>query len=105
MGCGGLVVRSRPRGRRFEVRNPILLKIRCLCEPSACQTRVVGQTSSRWCVMEDWERKLSSSSDSGSKLRDPSQNSPHVASKRGVNITNLYKFFHALETIYLHYSS
>ncbi|GBM73394.1 hypothetical protein AVEN_25053-1 [Araneus ventricosus] len=32
----------------------------------------------------------SSSSDRDSKLRGPSQNSPRVASKRDVNITNLF---------------
>ncbi|GBL85872.1 hypothetical protein AVEN_63195-1 [Araneus ventricosus] len=31
----------------------------------------------------------STSSDRGSKLRGPSQNNPHVASKRDVNITKL----------------
>ncbi|GBM84883.1 hypothetical protein AVEN_49930-1 [Araneus ventricosus] len=33
---------------------------------------------------------LSSSSDRGSKLRGPSQNSPRVVSKRVINITKLY---------------
>ncbi|GBN15492.1 hypothetical protein AVEN_21399-1 [Araneus ventricosus] len=52
-------------------------------------------TSSRWCAAEVWRGGASSgvvpSYDRGSKLRDPSQNSPRVVSKRVVNITELNK--------------
>ncbi|GBM49551.1 hypothetical protein AVEN_1884-1 [Araneus ventricosus] len=48
------------------------------------------QTSFPWCsvgVRRADANMRSSSSDRCSKLRAPSQNSPRVASKRGVNIT------------------
>ncbi|GBN67211.1 hypothetical protein AVEN_249524-1, partial [Araneus ventricosus] len=54
---------------------------------------VGGQTFFRWSAVEVWRevpaQVLSSSSDHGSKLRGPSQNSPRVASKRDVNITQM----------------
>ncbi|GBM64854.1 hypothetical protein AVEN_157106-1 [Araneus ventricosus] len=55
------------------------------------------QTSSCWSGQEIWRRgwqaqMFSLSSDHGSKLRGPSQNSLHVASKRSVNIIKLLLF-------------
>ncbi|GBM76726.1 hypothetical protein AVEN_10939-1, partial [Araneus ventricosus] len=50
----------------------------------------MGQTLSRWCGVEGVPTQVSSSSsDYGSKLQGPSQNSPRVASKQDINITNL----------------
>ncbi|GBM68897.1 hypothetical protein AVEN_117468-1 [Araneus ventricosus] len=87
-----LEVRCRPR---FQVRNPIPLKVRRalgLLNVKSYLRR--GQTSSRWCGAVVWRegcqlrcrpRQLTAVS----TLRDPSQNSPRVASKRDVNITKL----------------
>ncbi|GBM45984.1 hypothetical protein AVEN_82152-1 [Araneus ventricosus] len=45
---------------------------------------------SRWCgSLERGTQVSSSSSDRGTKLRGPSQNNPHVASKRNINKTKL----------------
>ncbi|GBN15283.1 hypothetical protein AVEN_85906-1 [Araneus ventricosus] len=83
-GRGGLVVRSRAGG--LQVRNPIPPKNRRVSGPGARYIRP-GQMSSRSCGAEAWRRVpdqvSSSSSDRGSKLRGPSQNSLHVAAKRG----------------------
>ncbi|GBN90775.1 hypothetical protein AVEN_94198-1, partial [Araneus ventricosus] len=56
-----------------------------------------GQTSSRWCGAEVLSGGASSgvvliTSDHSSKFRGPSQNFPHVAPKRDVNITKLSCF-------------
>ncbi|GBN58942.1 hypothetical protein AVEN_186755-1 [Araneus ventricosus] len=53
---------------------------------------VGGQTFFRWSAVEVWRgvpTRVSSSSDRGSKLRGSSQNSPRIASKRDVNITQV----------------
>ncbi|GBM29342.1 hypothetical protein AVEN_175982-1 [Araneus ventricosus] len=57
----------------------------------ACKIIRSDQTTSSWCGVEVWRvfHVSSSSSDRGSKLRGPSQNSPRVASKQAVNITKL----------------
>ncbi|GBL95497.1 hypothetical protein AVEN_54105-1 [Araneus ventricosus] len=64
------------------------LKIRRVLSLLHIKSCVRGQTSSRWCNAEVWRgvpaQVSSLSSDCGSKLRGPNQNSPRVASKRGV---------------------
>ncbi|GBL82671.1 hypothetical protein AVEN_263740-1 [Araneus ventricosus] len=51
---------------------------------------VGGQTSPLWCgSLEKGVPAQASSSDRGSKLRGPSQNSPRVASKWDVNMAKL----------------
>ncbi|GBO30110.1 hypothetical protein AVEN_136287-1 [Araneus ventricosus] len=46
VGRGGLLVRSRLQGERFQVRNPIPLKIRRVCDLLHVKSYVEGQTSS-----------------------------------------------------------
>ncbi|GBN08657.1 hypothetical protein AVEN_257547-1 [Araneus ventricosus] len=73
----------------FQVRNPIPMKIHLLHVKSYVVAKCppVGVA---WKFGEGVPaQKSSSSSDCGSKLRGPSQNSPRVASKRDVNITKL----------------
>ncbi|GBM75030.1 hypothetical protein AVEN_213327-1 [Araneus ventricosus] len=56
------------------------------------KSHIREQMSSRRCGEEVWRERCqvqSSSSDHGSKLRGLSQNNPHVASKRDINITKL----------------
>ncbi|GBM59746.1 hypothetical protein AVEN_110019-1 [Araneus ventricosus] len=86
---GGLVARSRPRDQR--VRNPIPLKIRRVWSLLHAKSYVVvkrppvGVAGS---LKRGVPAEVSSSSpDPGSKLRVPSLNSPHVTSKRDVNLT------------------
>ncbi|GBL90557.1 hypothetical protein AVEN_179468-1 [Araneus ventricosus] len=77
----------------FQVRNPILLKIRHVLGLLHVKSyvREPSVLPLVWCGSSEKEgvpaQVSSSSSDQGSKLRDPSQNSPRVASKRDVNIT------------------
>ncbi|GBN24100.1 hypothetical protein AVEN_4056-1 [Araneus ventricosus] len=42
-GRGGLVVRSQPRDRKVEARNPIPLKIRCVWGPLHAKSYVVAK--------------------------------------------------------------
>ncbi|GBL87373.1 hypothetical protein AVEN_118326-1 [Araneus ventricosus] len=90
-GRGGLVVRSRLWGRR--VRDPIPLKILRVWDLLYAKSYVVAKRSPVGVVRKFGEgvpaQVSSSSSDRGSKLRGPSQNSPRVASKRDVNETKL----------------
>ncbi|GBN26961.1 hypothetical protein AVEN_239638-1 [Araneus ventricosus] len=87
-GRSGLVVRSRPRDRRVAGSKPDSTEDPLCMEPVARQIIRSGQTSSCWCGAEAWPAQVpSSSSDSSSKLRGKSLNSPRVASKRDVNIT------------------
>ncbi|GBN51751.1 hypothetical protein AVEN_55025-1 [Araneus ventricosus] len=90
-GHGGLVVKSRPRDRRVARSKP----------NSTEDCRVWGLLHAKSYVVakcppigvaqkfgEGVPAQVSSlSSDCGSKLRGPSLNSPHVASKRDVNLT------------------
>ncbi|GBM71419.1 hypothetical protein AVEN_185725-1 [Araneus ventricosus] len=83
-GCGGLVVRSRPQGRKVpgskpdSTEEPPRKRVWCTLNPSRPfgERRATAQVSS-------------SSSDRGSKVRGPSQNSPRVASKPDVVVTKL----------------
>ncbi|GBN67711.1 hypothetical protein AVEN_134088-1 [Araneus ventricosus] len=90
-GRSGLVVRSRLWGRR--VRDPIPLKIRRVWGLLHAKSHVVAKrlpVGVAWKFGEGVPAQVSpSSSDCGSKLRGPSQNSPRVASKRDVNIAKL----------------
>ncbi|GBM85643.1 hypothetical protein AVEN_33358-1 [Araneus ventricosus] len=91
VGRGSLVVGSRLWCRR--VRNPIPLKIRCVWGLLHAKSFIVAKRPPigvAWKFGEGVPAQVSSSSsDCGSKLRGPSQNSPRVASKRDVNITKL----------------
>ncbi|GBN83582.1 hypothetical protein AVEN_147923-1 [Araneus ventricosus] len=87
-GHGGLVVRSRLRGRRGPGLNPILLDIRCLWDLLHARSYAGDQTISRWCDTEIWRGTASSGVvlviRTWLKIRRTSQNSPRVASKRDV---------------------
>ncbi|GBN23231.1 hypothetical protein AVEN_97255-1 [Araneus ventricosus] len=79
----GKVSTSEPNG--FQARNPIPLKI---------LLNDVSRVSGLLHANGNSERRVaaqvsSSSSDRGSKLRGSSQNSPHIASKRDINITKI----------------
>ncbi|GBN61485.1 hypothetical protein AVEN_151852-1, partial [Araneus ventricosus] len=84
-GRGGLMVR--PWGRGFQARNPIPLKIRRVWGLLNAKSYVVVKrppAGVAWKFGEGVPAQASSSSSGrGSKLRDPSQNSPRVASKMG----------------------
>ncbi|GBM17255.1 hypothetical protein AVEN_223794-1 [Araneus ventricosus] len=96
-GRSNLVVGSRPWGRELQVRNPIPLKIRRVWDLLHAKSYVVAKrppVGVAWKFSEGVPAQVSSSSsDRGSKLQGPSQNSPRVASKRGVNITKLKPLF------------
>ncbi|GBL74558.1 hypothetical protein AVEN_235476-1 [Araneus ventricosus] len=91
-GRGGLVVRSRPQGKRLPGSKPDftentpcmgLLQAKSYVvanRPPACVVRKFG---------EEVPAQMSSSSDQGSKSRRPSENSLLVASKWDVNVTKL----------------
>ncbi|GBM45030.1 hypothetical protein AVEN_98880-1 [Araneus ventricosus] len=91
LGLGGLVVRPQLWGRRVQVRNPILLKIRRVWGLLHVKSYVVAKRPPVGVACKFGKGVLAqvSSSSSGrrSKLRGSSQNSPRVASKREVNIT------------------
>ncbi|GBM30663.1 hypothetical protein AVEN_203326-1 [Araneus ventricosus] len=80
-GAGGL-----------RVRNPIPLKLRRVWGLLHVKSYVAAKrppVGVAWKFEEGVPVQMSSSSsDCGSKLRGPSQNSPRVASKRNINITN-----------------
>ncbi|GBN65927.1 hypothetical protein AVEN_154209-1 [Araneus ventricosus] len=84
---GGLVVRSRLRGQRVPDSKPDSIqelpckRVWCTINPSEPNAlpRVLRERLERWVSP--------SSSDHGSKLRGPSQNSPRVAAKCNVNIS------------------
>ncbi|GBM05952.1 hypothetical protein AVEN_80548-1 [Araneus ventricosus] len=65
--------------------------------------------SSCWCSAELWKgvptQASSSSSDRGFQLQGPSQNIPHVASKRDVNVTKLILAIFATTNIIFNESS
>ncbi|GBN61167.1 hypothetical protein AVEN_11214-1 [Araneus ventricosus] len=71
----------------FQARNPTLMKIRRLWGLLHTKSYIVTKRSSAGVAWKLGEGVSSTSSDSGSKLRGPSQNSPHVASNRDVNKT------------------
>ncbi|GBN94102.1 hypothetical protein AVEN_182665-1 [Araneus ventricosus] len=75
---GGLVVRYRLRGRSVPGPIPVILHV---FGPLHAKSYVGSKTFYRWCGADD----------RSSKLRGPSSNSSHVASKRDVNITELTK--------------
>ncbi|GBL90533.1 hypothetical protein AVEN_179452-1 [Araneus ventricosus] len=87
-GRSGLVVRSRPRGWRVPGLKPDSTEElpckRAWCTPNLLQLVWCGSLE-----REEPAQVLSPSSDHGSKLRGPSQNSPRVASKRDVNKSKL----------------
>ncbi|GBM64053.1 hypothetical protein AVEN_251672-1 [Araneus ventricosus] len=88
-GRGGLVVGTRPWGRR--VQNPIPLQIRRVWSQLHAKTCVVDKrppVGVAWKFGEGVRAHVSSSS-SDSSSRGSSQNSPHISSKRDVNITKL----------------
>ncbi|GBL75060.1 hypothetical protein AVEN_243843-1 [Araneus ventricosus] len=77
---------------RLQNRNPIPPKIRRVLDLLHVKTYVWGQTSSVLCISLECvvpAQAPSSSSDRGSKLRDPSQNSLRIVSKRDVNLIKL----------------
>ncbi|GBO00774.1 hypothetical protein AVEN_110770-1 [Araneus ventricosus] len=84
---------SRHWGRGLQVRNPIPLKICRVWGLLHAKSYVVAKrppAGVAWKLREGAPTQVScSSSDRGSKLRGPSQNSPRVASKRDVNIAKL----------------
>ncbi|GBN65780.1 hypothetical protein AVEN_17838-1 [Araneus ventricosus] len=92
-GRGGLVVRPRLGAGGFQIRHPIPLKIRRVWGPLHAKSYVAAKRSPAAVARKFGEgvpaQVSSSSSDRGSNLRGPSQNSPRVASKRDVNITKL----------------
>ncbi|GBO33647.1 hypothetical protein AVEN_208815-1, partial [Araneus ventricosus] len=91
---GGLVVRFRHWGGGFQVRNPNPLKIRRVWGLLHVISYLVVKSSPvgvAWKCGEPAQVPCSSS-DRGSKVRGPSQNSPRVASKRNVNKTKLLTF-------------
>ncbi|GBM03901.1 hypothetical protein AVEN_185400-1 [Araneus ventricosus] len=85
-GRGGLVVRSRP-----QVRDPLSLKICRVWGLLHAKSYVVAKRPPVGVAQKFGDgvpaQVSSSSSDSGSKLRGPSLNSPRVTSKWDVNIT------------------
>ncbi|GBN45664.1 hypothetical protein AVEN_147908-1, partial [Araneus ventricosus] len=88
---GGLVGRSRPRAGGSQVRDLIPLKIRRVWGLLHAKSYVVAKRPSVGVARKFGEgvpaQVSSSSSDRSSKLRGPSLNSPHVASKRDVHPT------------------
>ncbi|GBN04805.1 hypothetical protein AVEN_270735-1 [Araneus ventricosus] len=91
----GLVARSRLWGRRVPGSKPDSPKIRRawgLLHAKSCPVAKRPPVGVAWKFGEGVPAHVSSSSsDRGSKLRGPSQNSPRVASKRDVNIAKLKK--------------
>ncbi|GBO20175.1 hypothetical protein AVEN_140997-1 [Araneus ventricosus] len=88
MGRGDLVVRSQLRDRKA-----LGSKSDSTEDPSWCTPWVKRLLAS---VLRELPAQVSSSSsDHGSKLGSPSQHSPRVASKRGVNMTKLNRPLHA----------
>ncbi|GBM09798.1 hypothetical protein AVEN_234637-1 [Araneus ventricosus] len=89
----GLVVRSRLWGRRVPGSKPNSTSylIRCIWGLLHAKSYIVAKrppVGVAWKFGEGVPAQVSSSSsDHGSKLRGPSQNSPRVASKWDVNIT------------------
>ncbi|GBN90722.1 hypothetical protein AVEN_36228-1 [Araneus ventricosus] len=90
-GCGGLVVRFRPRGRRVSGSKPDSNE-----EPPCKRIRCTLNPSDPYALPSVWRGSLesglpaqasSSPSDRGSKLRGLSLNSPRVLAKREVKIT------------------
>ncbi|GBM02193.1 hypothetical protein AVEN_190610-1 [Araneus ventricosus] len=83
---------SSSRGRRVPGSRPDSLKIRRVWGLLHAKSSVVVKrppVGVAWKFGEGVPAQVSSSSsDRGSKLRGPSQNSPRVASKRDVNIIN-----------------
>ncbi|GBN39721.1 hypothetical protein AVEN_262262-1 [Araneus ventricosus] len=83
------VSNSKPMGPRFETR----FHCRSTEHMNLVYTKsdFVGQTVSLECIADAWRgvsaQVSSSSSDRGSKLQDPSQNSS-LSSKRNLNITD-----------------
>ncbi|GBM68736.1 hypothetical protein AVEN_263562-1 [Araneus ventricosus] len=94
-GRGGLVVRSRPRGRSVEARNPIPPKIHRVWGRLQAKSYIVAKRPPVGVARKFGEgvpaQVSSSSSDLGSKLRGPSLNSPRVASKRESHLTQCQK--------------
>ncbi|GBN03506.1 hypothetical protein AVEN_116548-1 [Araneus ventricosus] len=90
---GGLVVGLGLGAGGLQVRNPIPLKIRRVWGPLYAKSYVVAKrppVGVAWKFGEKVPAQVSSSSsDHGSKLRGPSQNSPRVDSEWDVNITKL----------------
>ncbi|GBL78722.1 hypothetical protein AVEN_79155-1 [Araneus ventricosus] len=86
-GRGGLVVRSRPLDRRVAGSKPDSTAWGLLHANSHAMAKR-PPAGVAWKLGEGAPAQASSSSsDRGSKLRDPSQNSNRVASKRDVNKT------------------
>ncbi|GBM47235.1 hypothetical protein AVEN_136601-1 [Araneus ventricosus] len=81
--------------RGLQVRNPIPPMIRRVWGLLHDKAYVVAKrppVGVAWKFGDEAPAQVSSpSSDRGTKLRGPSQNSPHVASKRDVNIIKLTK--------------
>ncbi|GBM63580.1 hypothetical protein AVEN_173079-1 [Araneus ventricosus] len=83
-GRGGLEVRPRLRAGGPQVRNPFPPKIRRVWGPLHAKSYVVAKRPSAGVAWKFGERApvqvSSSSSDRGSKIRGPNQNSPRVVS-------------------------
>ncbi|GBN57659.1 hypothetical protein AVEN_23963-1 [Araneus ventricosus] len=92
-GRGGLVVRSRLWGRRAPGLKPDSTEDPSSMDLLHAKSYVVAKRPPIGVARKFGERVpaqvSSSSSDHGTKLRGPSQNSPRVATKRDVNITTL----------------
>ncbi|GBO26261.1 hypothetical protein AVEN_11754-1 [Araneus ventricosus] len=92
-GRGGLVVRSRLWGRRAPGPNPDFTEDPPYMGLLHAKSYVVAKRPPLGVARKLAEgvptQVSSSSSDRGSKLRGPSQNSPPVASERDVNIAKL----------------
>ncbi|GBM56874.1 hypothetical protein AVEN_270441-1, partial [Araneus ventricosus] len=92
-GRGGLVTRSRHRDRRVADLKPDSTEAPPCTDLLHAKSYVVAKRPPAGVARNFGEGVTAqvsfSSSDRGSKLRGPYLNSPRVASKRDVNITNL----------------
>ncbi|GBM62631.1 hypothetical protein AVEN_187037-1 [Araneus ventricosus] len=95
LGSGDLVVWSRPRGRGVLGSKPDsteeLPRKRVWCTLNPSGPNILMLVWFRSLEREVPAQVSSTSSDKGSKLRGPSQNSPRVSSERDVNMTKLPK--------------
>ncbi|GBL72542.1 hypothetical protein AVEN_127818-1 [Araneus ventricosus] len=79
----GLLVKSRPRGQKVRGSKMKIHRVFCLLYVHSGQA--LCRSFERGSPAQEW----SSSSDHGSKLRGPAQNSPRLVSKRGVYVIKL----------------
>ncbi|GBO32806.1 hypothetical protein AVEN_213850-1 [Araneus ventricosus] len=95
-GSGGLVIRSRLWGRRVPGPEPHSTEDTSCMGLVLVKSYVVAKrppVGVAWKFEEEVPAQMSSSlSDRGSKLRGSSQYSPHIASKRDINISETKLF-------------